>query len=118
MTVLEKLLIADEDVKQMAKWGFSAKALAEDNHCFKKKVLGGVYVEIWYNANTDHQKAGRWSAVIEYGMGIDTTRIYGDNVKTARAAYTNALSMLNGFAGRLMVAVDKMSQELAGFSSL
>ena len=115
---LEHVMIPSADVKQMAKWGFTDKELAGDNHCFRKKVLDGLHIEIWYNANTDHHKTGRWTAVIEYGMGIDTSRTYGDNVKTARAAYASALSMLNVFAGKLMVAVDKMSQELAGFSSL
>ena len=115
---LDKVMISDKEVKQMVKWGFSDKELAADNHCFRKKVMDGLYIEIWYNANVDHKGVGRWTAAVDYGMGIDTTRTYGDNVKTARAAYTNALSMLNGFAGRLMVAVDKMSQELAGFSSL
>ena len=97
---LEHVMIPSTDVQQMTKWGFSDKELAGDNHCFRKKVLDGLHIEIWYNANTDHHKTGRWTAVI------------------AKAAYTNALSMLNGFAGKLMVVVDKMSQELAGFSSL
>ena len=107
-TMMSKVLIDKADVKKLVKLGFTQQPLEADNHCFTKKIVDGVKIELLYNANNDYDGKSRWTGVVIYGFDTFGDRFQNPPEPDMRSCFLAVMSKVNKYAVELQTAVDKL----------